>query len=877
MSVTSQKPRVTDGPQPSQPVQSRRKPESIHVTIHDDPPRSVRDFGDVLQSIIFLLLAAAIILIAYLLQASTQGVESDVHRVSQLASLHWIVELPINFLQSLSFLIIACVVLVRLLTRRDWWTTLSAVVGLAGSFLVSGLLTWLLPLGLPALRPYFSPTPTDPIGTGPIEMFTAIAGFLVAAGGRRSNTSLHWAWDWYAILMVVEVLASTLELPSALFALFLGCSIGRLLRFAFGSTNTGVSGQALVEALRTVGIQVDRLSLQKKADERTSFSDDLTELSRLYHAHTPAGERLTVSVVDSQNHTRGRLSQMWQRLKLQGMAIRQDRTVRESVEHHLLMLRSLRALRLPVPVVRAMGDTGESSFLVFDSPAKGHHTHLLDLSQASDKQASQLMQELERAHCNGITHRNITSRDIGVIPAQATPSDETIAVTHLSRKQLLAASTPGQSGTGQKDSGHKNPDNVPMAGRAVIGGWSHGDVASTRTYILVDRVQLLTLLAIKIGIARTMRVARTVYSDADLAALAPYFQQVIIPSLTRQEPQWNRQVLKQLREACNALVPQPATTQSQPVQFARFSWKRIVTIVLLIVAIVAVFTQLNFNEMLHTVRTANPWWALASFLLGIASWLGSALAFGIFIPKKSRKGHWAGIIGTQAVASFTAVSMPTAAGPLTVNTLFLRKLGFDNTSAIATSTSDTLAEFATTLLMFLVLGLFTGRGSLGSALPGRTILIVVGVLAALVALAMLVPPWRKWVVTHWGTPIRRYGRQIVELFSHPRTLAISAFGSIIQNTTLAAAFWVCLLAFGYHLDFIETLFLFLLSNAIGSAAPTPGGLGAVETVVSLTFVGVGVPSSTAVSATLLFRFMTYWLRMAMGYGYMKWMQNHGYL
>ena len=857
------------------------------VRIHDTPARSIRDLNDVIQAVICLLLAATVIFVAYFLHASTQGVESDMHRVTQLASVHWIVELPISFLQSLSFLLIVTIVLVRLLIARAWWSTLAAVVSLGASLIVSGLLTWLLPLALPPLRVYFTAPSTDLLGAGTIELFTAVAGFLIAAGSHRSNRPLAWAWDWYGILMVVEVLASTIELPSALFAVLLGCAIGQLIRFAFGSPNTGVWGADLVEALKEVGIDVDRLSLKKKADERASFSDDLTESSRLYHVHTRSGERLTVSVVDAQQHTRGYLSQVWQRLKLQGLSIRQDRTVRDSVEHHLLMLRSLTALRLPVPHVRVMGDKGESSFLVFDSPLKGRHTHLLDLNAATDDQARDLMRQLEKAHRAGLTHRNITSEDIGVIPANPTPTDQTVAVTHLSREQLLhpADSLNNENSSATENENSEKPDNASdepvasasMDGSAVLNGWSHGDVASTRTHILVDRVQLLTLLAITIGVERTMACARTVYSDESLARLAPYFQQVVIPSRTRQEPQWNHQVLKDLRNECSKLVAQPVAEETQPVQFARFSWKKIITLVLLLVAIIAVFTQLNFTEMITTVRTANPWWALASLLLGIASWYGSALAFGIFIPHEKRKGHWGGIVGTQAVASFTAVSMPTAAGPLTVNTLFLKKIGFDNTSAIATATSDTVAEFATTLLMFLVLGLFTGRNGLENALPGKTILIVVGVLAGLIAIVMIVPPWRKWVVTKWGTPIKEYGRQIVELFSHPKILAISVFGSVIQNTTLAAAFWVCLLAFGYRLDFIVTLFLFLLSNAIGSAVPTPGGLGAVETVVSVTFMGVGVPSSTAVSATLLFRLMTYWMRMLMGYAWMKWMQHKNYL
>lgn len=847
------------------------------MRIHDTPPRAVRDMDDVFRAVIFFVLAAAVVAIAALLQSSIKGMESDVHRVSELSSLHWIVELPVSFLQSLSLLIIVSVVLVRLLIQRAWWPTLAATLSLGAGLALSGLITWLLPMWIPALGIYFRAPASDLLGVGPIEMFTAVAAFLIGASSQRSSRSLNWAWNWYAILMVIEIIASTIELPSALFSVLLGSSLGLLVRFGFGTQSTGAWGQRLVDALSGIGIEIDKLSLQKTAEDRTSFSDDLAESSRLYHAEARDGERLTISVIDAQHHSRGYLSQLWQRLKIQGLSTRQDRTVRDAVEHHFTMLQALSALRLPVPHVRAMGDTGESSFLVFDSPQPGRHAHPLDLGQASDEQAIQLMRELEKAHRCGITHRDITAADIGVIPAQSTERDETMALTKLTRKQLLAGSGSAAASESDMDSESGTIPSSSMAGQAVIDGWSHGDLASSQLHVLVDRVQLLSLLAVTLGVDRTVRLARSVYSDASLAELAPYFQSVVIPSVTRQDPKWNRQIPRQLHDRLSALVEQTVSTEAEPIQFARFSWKRLISILLLLIALVALFTQLNFDEMLRTIREANPWWALASLAFGIVSWLGSALAFGIFIPKARRKHHWAGIVGTQAVASFTAVSMPTAAGPLTVNTLFLRKIGFDNTSAIATATADTLAEFGTTLLMFLVLGLFTGRSGLQDALPGKTILIVVGAIAAIIAIVMIVPPWRRWVITKWGKPLREYGRQIANLFSHPRILAISAFGSVIQNTTLAAAFWVCLLAFGYRLDFIVTLFLFLLSNAIGSAVPTPGGLGAVETVVSLTFVGVGVPSSAAVSATLLFRLMTYWMRMVFGYVYMKWMQHHNYL
>lgn len=90
----------------------------------------------------------------------------------------------------------------------------------------------------------------------------------------------------------------------------------------------------------------------------------------------------------------------------------------------------------------------------------------------------------------------------------------------------------------------------------------------------------------------------------------------------------------------------------------------------------------------------------------------------------------------------------------------------------------------------------------------------------------------------------------------------------------ASGFWAALLAFGYHTNPIETTFIFLLANTLGSAVPTPGGLGAVEAALSVAFTAVGVPSTIAISATLVYRIAFYWLRIPIGALAMKWLDRH---
>ena len=117
--------------------------------------------------------------------------------------------------------------------------------------------------------------------------------------------------------------------------------------------------------------------------------------------------------------------------------------------------------------------------------------------------------------------------------------------------------------------------------------------------------------------------------------------------------------------------------------------------------------------------------------------------------------------------------------------------------------------------------------------------------------------------------------------------AIAVNGAIVVGYKLAGmagvltaviatglGFWAALMAFGYHTNPAETTFIFLLANTLGSAVPTPGGLGAVEAVLSVAFTAVGIPSSIAVSATLVYRIAFYWLRIPVGALAMKWLDMH---
>jgi uncharacterized protein (TIRG00374 family) len=98
-------------------------------------------------------------------------------------------------------------------------------------------------------------------------------------------------------------------------------------------------------------------------------------------------------------------------------------------------------------------------------------------------------------------------------------------------------------------------------------------------------------------------------------------------------------------------------------------------------------------------------------------------------------------------------------------------------------------------------------------------------------------------------------------------------GAYRNTALLACGFWIfdmlCLFvtfwAFDYHIGFGYLAVGYVVAYAIGTLAPTPGGLGAVEGILIAVYVSFGVPSATAVAVVLVYRLINFWLPILPGF------------
>jgi uncharacterized protein (TIRG00374 family) len=98
-------------------------------------------------------------------------------------------------------------------------------------------------------------------------------------------------------------------------------------------------------------------------------------------------------------------------------------------------------------------------------------------------------------------------------------------------------------------------------------------------------------------------------------------------------------------------------------------------------------------------------------------------------------------------------------------------------------------------------------------------------------------------------------------------------GGYRTTTGLACGYWLfdmlCLysafLAFGYPVGLSHLAVAYVVAYAIGTLAPTPGGLGAIEGILIALFVSFGVPSAEAVAVVLVYRLINFWLPIPPGF------------
>jgi uncharacterized protein (TIRG00374 family) len=154
--------------------------------------------------------------------------------------------------------------------------------------------------------------------------------------------------------------------------------------------------------------------------------------------------------------------------------------------------------------------------------------------------------------------------------------------------------------------------------------------------------------------------------------------------------------------------------------------------------------------------------------------------------------------------------------------------------------------------------------------------VAAGITAAVLVAAILIAGWLSSASGLWlraTTAVPKLARYVTGLqsaivqfsfVSRPRMLSVLTLPSLAGWGVQGLAPLIVLRDMGFSLGIVDSVFLFALATLVGGASFLPGGLGGFEATMIALLLAKGVPLATAVAATLLVRFTTLWLGIALG-------------
>jgi uncharacterized membrane protein YbhN (UPF0104 family) len=386
----------------------------------------------------------------------------------------------------------------------------------------------------------------------------------------------------------------------------------------------------------------------------------------------------------------------------------------------------------------------------------------------------------------------------------------------------------------------------------------------------LDVAPLLTTLGHIAGPTVAVRALRTGYGPVDERALAAVMQPVALASWGWSSMRDARNCMTEVRKVLlgpDAVVP--------AARLERFRLRTVISAALLTAAAYLLIGQISKVNLASTLAHANLAWFAVAVVASALTYFAAAANLAAFVPK-----HLSPIRGflVQLSSAFVGLALPPTVGHVAVNARYLHKQDVDEGTIAAAVTLSQLVNVVTTVLLLVTLGLLTGTGlSRFKIVPGADVLIAVAVIAAVIAIVVAVPQTRAklrdWVWPH----LRGVWPRLLDAATHPARLAVSAAANLLLTASYLVAFFASLYAVGAHPAILPAAVVYLAGNAVGSAAPTPGGIGGVEAVLVAGLAGIGIPADQAIPAVLVFRVATFWLPIPAGWLCYLGLEHHGTL
>jgi uncharacterized membrane protein YbhN (UPF0104 family) len=772
-----------------------------------DPPPARRSLApaDVVRLLIGLALIVVGAVVANLAQSSVRGVEDDLLRV--VDRLPDRIETVGVGIARFATGVIPTVTLVVLLVRRH--------LRVAGVLLLTGVLANLaMQLAEAFVLDRDLATALDDLRAGndsvassqypsSIVVATSVAIVTVAAPWL----SLRWKrtlWWGVAVLCVLRIIAVAQPAFDLVVALGVGTTVGAAMLLVFGSPTRIPRPEELLAALWHLGHA-----------PRTLVAPVPRGTALRYRFANGDGEDLDVVLRTPEERDAELLSRWYRSVRFRSSEVGVPfATLKRRIEHEVLLLTLAAQAGVRAVQVREIGTTdGGSAFYV---------AKRLDTRPAEPDDLGRpgflddLWGQVAALHRAGLAHRSLALEAISV-------------------------------GTDDE---------------AWLRSFDGAQTAATARERARDVAALLTETAAVVGPDDAVAAAVAALGTEAVADSLRMLQPLALTPTTRGRAGEKDDLLGRIRRAA---MDRTGAPDIELEELERVKPRTVVIVGATGLAFYSLLPQLaNLQDTAEAFQDAQLGWIAGALVASAVTYLAAATAFQgavadplPFLPN----------LRAQVASSFAALVGPSGSGGFALRARFLERLGVRPAEAGASVAGSTNGGVMVHLA--LMVGFFVWVGSSafdGFSLPDSdTLLLVVAIVLAVAGGLAMVGAVRRKVLNPVWTSVRTGLSQIGRVFRNPGRVVALFGGSAALSLAYVIAVACCVEAFGGGLTVPQVAAAYLGAVALATFAPTPGGLGALESAMIAGMTGFGLADGVAVSATLTFRLATFWLPLLPGW------------
>ncbi|MFF1491134.1 flippase-like domain-containing protein [Streptomyces sp. NPDC058304] len=841
--------------------------------------------SDLVRLLVGILGIAVVLGIAAFAHRTTAGLEADISQGTGAAP-DLLIKVA-GLVSSIAVLLVPVAFAIERLIKRDG---LRIADGVLAAVLAHGVTLatdlWVSQAASDTIQDALTrPTSAGGPITDPVHGYLApVIAYMTAVGMTRRP---RWRVALWVVLLLdaFAMLVSGYTTPfSIILTVLIGWSVAYGTLYAVGSPNVRPTGQTLLAGLRRVGfkpVSAMRAELPDGADP-----SEVSDRGRRYHVTLEDGPPLDVTVVDREQQAHGFFYRVWRRLTLRGITTRRSlQSLRQALEQEALLAYAAIAAGANAPKLIATSELGPDAVMLVYEHLDGRPLDALADEEITDELTRSTWQQVRALQSRRIAHRRLTG------DALVVDRSGNLVLTDLRGGEIAAGDLVLRMDIAQllTTLGLRiGAERAVASAVSVLGPDAVADCLPLLQPIALSRSTRATLRRLAreradrqreavLESSRAAKAAREAAAEeakpdkagkpggkagakpaATTAAEKKAEKKALDDALdgAREED-----LLSQIRQQVLLIRPQAPV---EPARLERIRPRTLVSFIAGAFGAYFLLTQLAHVDFATIVGEAQWGWVGAALAFSALTYFAAAMSLLGFVPERV---PFLRTVVAQVAGSFVKLVAPAAVGGVALNTRFLQRAGIRPGLAVASVGASQLFGLASHVLLLLAFGYLTGTEKTPEMTPSRTVIAGLLTVAVLVLVVTAVPFLRKFVATRVRALFAGVVPRMLDVLQRPQKLMTGIGGMLLLTGCFVMCLDASIRAFGggQAISYASIAVVFLAGNALGSAAPTPGGIGAVETTLTLGLIAAGLDKEVAISAVLLFRLMTFWLPVLPGW------------